>query len=318
MVDIAINNKVMIFFSIIKKYGIVGTFRKFLQRFLGIEKQQEAIDSMYYYLNNYLITASELPPTKDPELRIMQKCDAELLKILDRICKKYNLTYWLDFGTLLGAYRHKGFIPWDDDMDVSMLREDYNKLIPILKSELHKYDFDIEESNGRIGFGYQHNQTGIWCDIFPVDYFKVDEYSESNIDILKSKIAKYRKFYIKNKEKLSSEKMQENRRKIINEYTNANSVIVYHGREFDHQHPKAFYCIDEIFPLSNITFENTTFPAPAKCELYLSKIFGENYMQVPRGGILHHSIGRTPLSTWAKQHKIDMEFMLQKLSKLKF
>lgn len=301
----------------INKYGIVGTFRKFLQRFLGIQQQQEAIDSLYYYLNNYLITASELPPTKDPELRIMQKCDAELLRILDNICKKHNLTYWLDFGTLLGAYRHKGFIPWDDDMDVSMIRKDYEKFVSILKSELADSNFNIEESDGRIGFGYKHEKTGIWCDIFPVDFYKVEEYSETNIEILKSKISQYRSFYIKNKEKLSSAKMQENRRKIINENPNANSVIVYHGREFNHQHPRAFYCVDEIFPLSNITFENMNFPAPIKCDLYLSKIFGKNYMQVPKGGILHHGENRGALSTWAIKNKINMDVIFQTLSEIK-
>ena len=302
--------------SIIKKYGIVGTLRKFLQRFLGIEKQQESIDSLYYYLNNYLITASELPPTKDADLRIMQKCDAELLRILDNICKKYNLTYWLDFGTLLGAYRHKGFIPWDDDMDVSMIREDYNKLIPILKSELRDYDFDIEESNGRIGFGYKHQQTGIWCDIFPVDCYKVNEYSESNVNILKSKISKYRFFYNKKKDKLSYDVMQEKRLEIINDEPTSKSVIIYHGREFNHLHPNAFYKKDDIFPLSKINFEKMEFPAPAKVEIYLSKIFGKNFLNVPRCGILHHSIGRTPLSTWAKQNNINMNMMLNNLQNI--
>ena len=248
----------------------------------------------------------------------MQKCDAELLRILDNICKKHNLTYWLDFGTLLGAYRHKGFIPWDDDMDVSMIRKDYEKFVSILKSELADSNFNIEESDGRIGFGYKHEKTGIWCDIFPVDFYKVNEYSEANIDILKTKIAEYRSYYIRNKEKLSSNEIQENRRKLIDDSPNANSVIIYHGREFNHQHPKAFYCIDEIFPLSNVSFENMTFPAPAKCDLYLSKIFGKNYMQVPRGGILHHGEGRGALSTWALKNNINMDIILQNLSKYNF
>ena len=303
--------------STIKNYGIVGTFRKLLQKFLDIEKQQESIDSIYFYINNYLINASELPPTKDANLRIMQKCDAELLRILDSICKKHNLTYWLDFGTLLGAYRHKGFIPWDDDMDVSMIRSDYEKLIPILKSELPDDDFNIEESNGRIGLGYKHEKTGIWCDIFPVDFYKTNELSETNINILKSKITKYRSFYMKNKEKLSSEEIQENRKKIIDENPNENFVIVYHGREFDHQHPKAFYCTEDIFPLTNIAFENMIFPAPNNCEKYLKKIFGINYMQVPRGGILHHGENRGALSTWATKHNIDMKIILYYLCQFK-
>lgn len=299
-----------------KKYGFLGSIKRGIQSYLGITKQQEAINSLYFYLNNYLIKASELPPTQDSNLRIMQKCDAELLRILDYICKKHNIPYWLDFGTLLGAYRHKGFIPWDDDMDVSMLREDYNKIIPILKSELQNADFEIEESNGRIAIGYKHSKTGIWCDIFPIDYYNVDEYSESNIKILKSKIAKYRTFYNKNKGKLSSNKMQEERLRIINEDTNTKSVIIYHGREFDHQLPNAFYKENDIFPLSNIIFENMKLPAPAKVDVYLKNIFGDDYMQVPRSGILSHDGGRGPLSTWAIKNNINMQSIYNYLSSL--
>lgn len=59
----------------------------------------------------------------------------DLLLEFDRVCKKYNLKYILDFGTLLGAIRHRGFIPWDDDVDVSMLRDDYDRLLEIGPSE---------------------------------------------------------------------------------------------------------------------------------------------------------------------------------------
>ena len=53
--------------------------------------------------------------------------ELELLKKFDEVCKKYNLTYFVEYGTLLGAVRHQGFIPWDDDIDVIMFRDDYTK-----------------------------------------------------------------------------------------------------------------------------------------------------------------------------------------------
>lgn len=58
------------------------------------------------------------------------------LEIFDDICKRHGLKYWADCGTMLGAVRHKGFIPWDDDIDIGMLREDYNEFLKIAPYEL--------------------------------------------------------------------------------------------------------------------------------------------------------------------------------------
>jgi len=69
----------------------------------------------------------------DPKtLREAQLIMLEILVEVDAICQKYNLRYWLDSGTLLGAVRHQGFIPWDDDIDLSMPVEDYLKFQQIV------------------------------------------------------------------------------------------------------------------------------------------------------------------------------------------
>ena len=126
----------------LKTRGLKETVQQGILKALGIKQQKEEINSLYYYLNSYCDITS-LPPTQNKNLRNLQLGILELLKIFDKLCKKYNLRYWLDAGNLLGAYRHKGFVPWDDDMDVSMPREDYDKVIPLFKDELNKYGIII-------------------------------------------------------------------------------------------------------------------------------------------------------------------------------
>ena len=70
------------------------------------------------------------------QLRECQLKQLSILKEVDRICRKYNLIYWLDGGTLLGAIRHKGFIPWDDDLDIAMPIDDFEKFKKIVQKEL--------------------------------------------------------------------------------------------------------------------------------------------------------------------------------------
>ena len=132
-------------------------------------------------------------------LEEIQRASLAILEEIDRICAKQHLTYWLAYGTLIGAVRHHGFIPWDDDLDIMMPRADYEKLRRYFqkkyqgglklctRADTDRYIYGIYrvvdptyvfENTNEYELGYE---GGAFIDIYPVDDFGNDEATAARV-----------------------------------------------------------------------------------------------------------------------------------------
>lgn len=119
----------------------------------------------------------------------------DLMVEFDRVCRKHDIRYYLDGGSLLGAIRHNGFIPWDDDIDVTMPRDDYERFIKLGSEFSHPYFLQtpytdpeyfysfakIRNSNTTAlnqMFKYQSFNHGVWISVFPLDKFFINKTCE--------------------------------------------------------------------------------------------------------------------------------------------
>ena len=125
------------------------------------------------------------------DIREIQQMELGIMEYIHEVCQKIGVKYFLAYGSLIGAVRHKGFIPWDDDMDICMLREDYEKLQDYLIANPDER-YEVMSYKNNLNYVYpfmkvQDNQTylleedvridsnmGIYVDIFPVDGYEDD------------------------------------------------------------------------------------------------------------------------------------------------
>lgn len=130
---------------------------------------------------------AEIKTLSPEELRRMQLLMLDMLVEFDRVCRKHDIRYIITGGTLLGAVRHKGFIPWDDDADIGMLRQDYERFKKIsseLNPEICWFQDHDTEPEYRWGYGKLRRtgttyvragqehlkfKTGVFVDVFPMD-----------------------------------------------------------------------------------------------------------------------------------------------------
>ena len=238
------------------------------------------------------------------DVREIQLMQLDILKYIDHICKKNGLNYYLYMGTLLGAIRHKGFIPWDDDLDICMPRSDYKKLIKIMKKrdndryslkciELSKKEYNycyakmIDNNTIAKEIGkFQGDDLGVWVDIFPLDGVGDDIEEAKKIIFNNKKIVnqvlcleagrkmnfKGKILYLLGRKRLNRilvHKMKKNDFK-KSKYVTDIGMIDYH-MIFESKHFQG-----ERVDL----FEGQEFSVPCCSEELLEKVYG-NYMKMP-------------------------------------
>jgi lipopolysaccharide cholinephosphotransferase len=245
---------------------------------------------------NAAVSADKIPAAEG-ELREWQLELTEFLKTFDKICRENNLTYWLDFGTLLGAFRHKGFIPWDDDVDVSMLKKDIDKLLPVLEQAFKNTNFIIRKKARKANnfqIRLRHKFYNLGLDIFPVYEYPEENLTEDLSNTITSNIHNARKIFEKKYKPQKMTKaqaieainyMQKLQKEIIlpkEEKQMPDKPVLFRGIDYKYDEKYLVMPNDEIFPLTEAEFEGHKFYVPNKSEAYLEKIFG-NWKQIPNG-----------------------------------
>lgn len=134
----------------------------------------------------------------------LRKIQIEILDVVDEFCKKNKIDYWINCGTLIGAIRHKGYIPWDDDIDLGMLRADYDKFSELFNKTNTRYRFLCIENEknfycpyGKVADTMTYMKDGHADSYINIDIFVYDHapMQKSEIDKMFNKRDIYRKLY---------------------------------------------------------------------------------------------------------------------------
>ena len=267
-------------------------------KFLGVKISINTAKKEAKSLFNKILKISKKPsdlPKASGILRNNQYRGIKILSDIKQLCNNSDIKYWIDFGTLLGAVRHKGFIPWDSDIDICVLRDDFLKLIPLLKDFYKETNIVVRE------FGYTNSfQLRLYYkdnDEFGVDIFPMDSYYKTNItqeevvsisakiknatDILRKKCKKDSSFATNILEVRKFIKDIQNEIILERHNCNVNEPALFYGIDFPIPYKNLIKNYDLIFPLKTILFEGDEYSCPNDVVANLKYHYGSNFMQYP-------------------------------------
>ena len=309
------------------------TLQQIYQMMQKLAETNKNTNAELAYVKNFLVKTTDITtlPMARGDLGLLQQGSAKLLAVIDEICRRNNLKYWLMYGTLIGAVRHGGFIPWDDDIDIAMMREDYDKLIEILGNGQYK------KITGNITFNVADickvffKDSPARVDIFPYEhYYKNIETEQDRAEII-NKIALAREQIIWNWESLveyfpdviptnakTYREIIDIQNSIVMEGKPGNpSCSLYRGAEV-FGFSKIFFKPEMIFPLKRAKFAGYDVFIPNMTEQILQMTYGDIW-SFPSDMAPHHELlrlsSRQQMDSIHEFLKMDINDILKDLSK---
>lgn len=243
-------------------------------------------------------------PKASGGMRLLQLGCAKLLGEFDELCKANGIDYWMLFGTLLGSVRNGGFIPWDDDVDLGMMREDINRLIEIVQDD-DRYEittiYDEYAHCRQVRFRYADQQIPCFLDLFYFDWApSLDDAPAAGMKEIREKMIESLQandnldFWRTEDHYLPS---TDSRSEIVAAYfDDALDRARAKGLTCDKEHAKGIvwspdnitsvqkrqtYALADVFPTTPLPFEAIQLEGPADPDLSLRSAYGD-YLELPK------------------------------------
>lgn len=246
----------------------------------------------------------------------LKKLHETLIEILDyivSICEANNIEYYLVGGSALGAYRHHGFIPWDDDLDIAMPRIDYEKFIEIMSTQSSKYYVQNQDNEPRYFLSFSkvrkegtvfveqytegiYQNNGVFVDVFPID--AIGE-PQSRLFKVRYWLVRYLTHILKFNSCRSLFKKKEKKIVFFLDWLISCPSLIFSGKKIlclidklrrNSDNAAAYWCVyndgrilkrDIYYPPRKMKFGDRVYNVPNKIEAYLEVCYGEDYMQLP-------------------------------------